>query len=90
MDRYSLLAIVVITIIISLSLFDIHDNGESIIGFVDDINQNDNGFIFIINDCNGNTIKSFCNERPDDLLHSFHGRYSDDGNMFFVSSINDC
>ncbi len=73
---------------IALSSFGLPDDDESIIGFADDINRNDNGFLFYINDCDGNTIRSFCNERPDDSLHSFRGRYSDDGNIFFVSDIN--
>ena len=89
MDRYSILALMIAIMMIVLSSFGLPDNDESIIGFADDINKNDNGFLFYINDCDGNTIRSFCNERPDDSLHSFHGRYSDDGNIFFVSDIND-
>lgn len=89
MDRYSIFAIVIVIILILLSSLHIPDDEESIIGFADNIHQNDNGFIFFINDSEGNSIKSFSNEMPDDSLHSFYGKYSKDGNIFFISKIND-
>lgn len=91
MDRYSLLAVAIIIVIVSISMFDQSVDGkESMIGFADDVNEKDNGFIFFINDCDGNRMKAYCDQRPDDDLHSFIGRYSDDRNIFFVSDIISC
>ena len=87
MDRYSVLAIIVIIVMISFSSFGIDDDFTEIEGLAVDVNDSDSGFVFYIQDGSGNMIRSFSHERPDDSIHSFQGDYSKDGDMFFVSKI---
>jgi len=90
MDRYTLLAIIVIVLIVSISFVRLPGDDEiEIIGFADNISESKSGFIFYIHQDNGKDIRSFCSERPDGSIHSFIGSYSDDGNIFFVSEIRD-
>ena len=84
MDRYSILAISVVVIIVIFPLFG-NDDSVSITGFAENVTESNSGFIFFIQDENGNSIKAFCSDRPDDSLHSFSGSYSEDNNIFFVS-----
>ena len=92
MNRYSLLAIVVIIIVVITTFFDLpnNDNHIEMIGFAADISESRSGFVFYIHLENGDEIKAFYSQRPDDSLHSFSGKYSEDGNIFFVSNIRDC
>ena len=88
MNRYSVLAISIIALILIFASFDIGEDEERITGFADEIKNNDSGFTFYINDGNGYKIKSFSSVRPDETLHEFIGSYSEDGNIFFVSKID--
>ena len=73
------------------SFFDLpHDDHIEMIGFADDISESRSGFVFYIHLENGEEIKAFYSQRPDGSLHSFLGKYSEDGNIFFVSNIKDC
>ena len=87
MDKYSVLSISIIGLILIFTLFNVGENEEVVTGFADDIKNNDSGFIFFINDGDGCKIKSFSFVRPDETLHEFIGTFSDDGNIFFVSKI---
>ena len=87
MNRYSLFAAVLISVMILFIVFDIDDNEIEIVGYADDIHQTENGFVFTIMDKDGNQIKAFTRSEIDDSLHSFRGNYSDDGGIFFIDSV---
>ena len=88
MDRYSLLSLSVIAVIVIFSIFNIsEDDSECIIGIAEDIHEKDTGYVFNIVDGNGNIVKAFCNYSVDDSLHSFIGTYSSDGSIFFINEI---
>lgn len=88
MNKYSVLAISVIILIGLFSYFQIGEDDETVTGFASDIRQSNSGYVFFINDPDGNSIKSFSSFQPDILVHSFHGNYSSDGSIFFVSGID--
>ena len=78
------------TIVVMTTFFNLPiDDHVEMVGFADDISESRSGFVFYIHLENGDEIKAFCKEKPDDSIHSFSGSYSDDGNIFFVSSIKD-
>ncbi len=87
MNRYTILSISIIALVLIFVSFDIGEDEEMITGFADDIEGSDSGFTFYINDGDGSRIKSFSSIRPDGMLHEFIGSYSDDRNIFFVSNI---
>lgn len=94
MDKYSLFAISVIAIVLLLSFSSCNDNiqdddNDGMIGFADDIQKRDSGYVFYINDIDGKRIKAFYKEELDSSIHIFQGKFSDDGNIFFVNSISD-
>ena len=88
MNRYTLFALVMISIVLILMMFDNSDDSTTITGYADNIHQSDNGFTFTINDSDGNRIKAFSRIEMDDSLHSFKGNYSQDGGMFFVNGFD--
>lgn len=87
MDKYSILAISIIIIVVIFSYFQLEDDEDNIIGFADNIQKKDSGYIFYIQDSNGNSIKAFSNSIVDGSLHKFYGNYSSDGSIFFISHI---
>ncbi len=87
MDKYIVLAISVVLLIGIFAFFNVGED-ESLIGFADNIQESNSGYVFYIHLENGNEIKSFYTEKPDDSLHKFFGKYSEDGSIFFVSCIS--
>ena len=88
MNRYTLFAIVMISLILIITMFNEGDNSTTIIGYADDIHQSDNGFTFTINDVDGNKVKAFSRIETDELLHTFKGNYSQDSGIFFVNGFD--
>lgn len=87
MDRYSVLSISIVILILIFASFNVSEEDDSITGFADQIKSTDSGYTFMINDGNGNSVKSFSSVKPDSGLHEFSGSCSEDGSMFFVSKI---
>ena len=88
MNRYTLFALVMISTILLITMFNDSDDGTSVTGYADDVRQSENGYTFTINDVDDNRIKAFSRIEIDDSLHTFKGSYSQDGGMFFVNSID--
>ena len=89
MNRYSVFALVLISIVLIFTSFGVgDDDSERIIGYAEDIHQKDTGTTFTIVDADGNSIKAFSRFSIDTSLHEFKGNYSVDGGMFFVSEIH--
>ncbi|MCL2333758.1 MAG: hypothetical protein FWC52_03105 [Candidatus Methanoplasma sp.] len=91
-DRYSLLCFSVALILV-LTLFiggeGQENKKESIIGIVYDIHTTQNGYTFLLEDCDGTDIKCFARIEPTGMgIYSIEGSYSDDGGMLFVSSMS--
>lgn len=74
-------------IILLFSVFHVGDD-ESIVGFADDIDEKGSGFVFYIVDDDGNRTKGYSTFEIDGGLHTFHGSFSKDRNIFFVSSVS--
>ena len=85
MNRYTLFALVMISVVLILVMFNEGEESVTITGYADDIHQSENGFIFMINDVDGNKVKAFSKIEMDESLHSFKGNYSQDGGIFFVN-----
>lgn len=87
-DRYSLLCISVATIIAMAVLINEEEpEAEDIIGAVYDIRSAQNGYTFSF-DGGGETIRCFARTEPSEFgVYMVKGSFSDDGNMFFISSM---
>ena len=88
MNRYSALALILISVMILFVVFDIGDDDTEITGYAKDIRQKDTGTTFVIIDADGNETKAFSSFEIDDSLHIFKGSYSKDGSIFFVNDID--
>ena len=76
--------------ILLLTVFVDTDEPEDsmILGLAVDIRSAQNGYIFTIEDTDGEMIKCFTSFEPSkNEVYSIKGTYSEDGSMFFVSSI---
>lgn len=80
-------ALTVIGAILLFTVFGV-DEGESITGYADDIQERDTGYVFYIHDTEGNVTKAFSSAEIDDGLHVFRGNRSSDGSIFFVDSVS--
>lgn len=89
MDKYSLISISTVLVLALFLTFSGVQNVESdydYTGLVSDINKSAKGYTFnLITD--ENTIKCFYEQKPDETFYSLKGEFSDDGNIFFVSSM---
>ena len=88
MNRYSMIALILIAVMILFISFDIDDDDIEITGYADDMHVKENGTTFTIVDAEGNHIKAFSSSEIDGSLHIFKGNYSKDGNIFFVNVID--
>ena len=86
-DKYFLLcaAIAFIVIISSLSIEDNDSNGR--IGIVRDVSESSSGYTFYFDQTDGEIIHCYSKTQPDERLCYLKGTWSDDGSMFFVSSL---
>ena len=88
MNRYTQFALVMISVMIVFMIFNIDDDEKEILGYAENIHQSSNGYVFTIMDENGEETKAFYEDEIDDSLHVFKGKYSDDKEIFFISSID--
>ena len=88
MNRYTILSLVVIISVALLITFSPEDDSVEITGYAENIHEGQNGNTFLIIDSNGNDIRAFYKGEVDDSLHVFRGRYSNDGNILFISEID--
>lgn len=91
-DKYFLMSVFCVAILITFSFLDIEEkDDDSKVGFVSDIRETQNGFVFEFIDSDGNMMKCFSKERFRlNLVYEIKGRYSDDGSMFFIESFSMC
>ncbi|MCL2148888.1 MAG: hypothetical protein FWH47_06080 [Methanomassiliicoccaceae archaeon] len=88
-DRYSLLCISVSFIILT-AVFVLPGDPEdrSMIGTAYGIKETQNGFTFYMEDTSGERVRCFCRAEPvERAVYAVKGALSDDGSMFFVSSM---
>lgn len=88
MNRYTILSLVLIASVALLIAFSPEDDSIEIIGYAENIHEGQNGMTFSIIDSDGNDIRAFYRGEVDGSLHIFKGRYSDDGNILFISEID--
>ncbi len=90
LDRYSLLCISVGLVVLTLVMFEPDDpDNDDIIGIAYDVNVTEKGYTFEFDDPNGVRMRCFFSDVPEsNMLYRINGRSSDDGNMFFVSSMS--
>lgn len=90
MEKYVLMILSVIVLILLFSFFNIGETDEEkIIGFAENVHESTNGFTFNIVTEDQLSIKSYSSQKPDSSIHRFIGDYSDDGSIFFVCNIED-
>ncbi|UAL07749.1 MAG: hypothetical protein KRP56_00320 [Candidatus Methanogranum gryphiswaldense] len=92
-DKYFLMCIS-ISLIIMLSLFVVSNEkeqikieNENIYGIVYDINKSSNGYTFQFQKTDCLIIKCYYKYEPDVGSYEIDGKFSDDGSIFFVSSM---
>ena len=88
-DRYSLLCIS-ISLIILLTVFISADEPQDrdIIGMAYDIKTTQSGYTFSFDDADGGTSRCFFRTEPlEYCIYMIKGKFSDDGSMLFVSSM---
>ena len=89
MNKYSILALAMIAIVLLFIVFDDgEEESEGIVGYADNILQKDTGYTFTIIDADGNSIRAFSRIPVDSSIHEFKGSYSSDGGMYFVNEID--
>ena len=84
MNRYSVLALVLIIMMTVIIGFAPEEKEIELTGYAEGIGQNENGFTFWIHDVDGDSLKAYSKTSVDDSLHVFKGKYSADGGIFFV------
>ena len=89
MNRYSVLALVMIVIMVLMIGFAPEDKDTEMTGYADDIHQGSSGYTFWIHIPDGDPVRAFSRTEIDTSLHTFIGDYSSDGQMFFVDRISD-
>ena len=88
-DRYSLLCISVSFIILT-AVFVVPGDPEDrgMIGMAYGVKETQNGFTFYMEDSDGERVRCFCRAEPvERAIYIVKGAFSDDGSMFFVSSM---
>lgn len=87
-DRFFLLCVVTSMVIIISSSFVSHDDSDGNIGIIHDVSSSSSGYVFIFDDSHGDSVKCFSAQRPcENSVYSIEGKYSDEGSIFFVSSL---
>ncbi len=89
MNRYAVLGIAVIMVTGTFLLFSDYNGpgAYDYTGIVSDVHESTSGFVFVLNP-DGPGFRCFSYEEPVDLgYYAVSGEFSDDGNIFFVSSI---
>jgi hypothetical protein len=89
-DRYSLLCVsIALIIIITVFVNQEEPKNEDKIGIVHSIKETQNGYTFMLDDSEGSRMKCFARAGPSEFcVYVVRGSFSEDGNMFFVSSMN--
>ncbi len=85
-DKYFLLCLSVAFIIVFSSFF-IQDQDDGRIGVVSDVKESSSGYTFDFED-ESSSFRCFAKEKPvNGSVYTIKGNFSDDGTMFFVSSM---
>ena len=86
-DKYFLLCLAIsFIIIVSYVSFD-DESSSGRVGIVHDVSESSSGFTFYFEQDDGTTVHCFWKNEPVEGLCSIKGSWSDDGTMFFVSSL---
>jgi hypothetical protein len=88
-DRYMLigLALAMVVVLSTLVVPSGGDHDEGLVGFADDIRDSSNGFVFDLHTTDDETIRCFFSEYPPTGVCIVNGRFSDDGRMLFIDSM---
>lgn len=87
-DRYSLIALAVISIIAVICIADAGETEQdgSVTGVVENVRTTSGGNTFDLTDPKGDTIKCFSSETVNEGdVRTVIGKYSQDGSIFFIS-----
>lgn len=88
-DRYFLFCVSVALVIMISSVVMESETPEDIIGIVYDVNETAKGYVFSIEDSEGNVMRCFSYEMPEEFsVCEVNGSFSDDENIFFISNIS--
>jgi len=75
-------------VIIISSSFVSHEESNGNIGIVHDVSSSSSGYVFFFDDFHGESVKCFSVQRPyENSICSIEGKYSEEGSIFFVSSL---
>lgn len=91
MDRYSLVAIgtiLVIALFLTFSPVQETTVDYDYIGEVSDINKSAKGYTFTLK-TEDDTMKCFFQDKPNESFYKINGSFSDDGRIFFISSMTE-
>ena len=88
-SRYTVLGVSVLLIAGVFLFFSDTDNiGYDHTGIVSDVRESTNGYTFHLHDSDRNDIRCFSYEEPVEMgYYAVSGEFSDDGNIFFVSTL---
>lgn len=87
-DKYFILCIATAFIILSSTFFVAADDPRSMIGMVSEVDESENGFVFVFDDSSGERVRCFTRDRPEKgAAYEISGDWSDDGTMVFVGSM---
>ena len=88
MNRYTILSLVLIGAVLLLVSYGPDDDTVEIIGYANDPHEGHNGTTFSIMDSEGKMTKAFYDGEVDGSLHTYKGRYSNDGSILFINEID--
>jgi hypothetical protein len=90
-DRYSLLCISVSAMILIAAFVNEEEPGKEdkdMVGVVYDIKTTQSGYSFSFEDAQGDKMRCFARTMPAEFeTYAIKGSFSDDGSMFFISSM---
>ena len=87
-DKYFLLCTAVAFVLVVSFVFLGDESSSGRVGIAHDSKQTSSGYTFVFDQDDGSSISCFSRSLPQEGLCEIRGSWSDDGSMFFVSSLN--
>jgi len=87
-DRFFLLCFLTSVVIMISSVFMENGSEDGEVGVIHDVSSSSSGYVFTFEDADGKSFRCFSKSEPaDDHVCMIGGSYSDDGSIFFVSTL---
>lgn len=87
-DRYFILCAMAALILLNSTFFVTADDQNGMMGIVSEVDESENGFVFVFDDSSGKRVRCFTRDRPEKgAVYEISGDWSDDKTMLFIGSM---